>query len=342
MEVAGGILTGSLALLSDAAHMFTDTMALAIAIAAIRLARMPADRKRTFGYYRFEVLAAALNAVLLFLVALYILYEAYERWITPRPIATLGMLAVAVTGLAVNLLGMRLLAADAGRNLNVKGAYLEVWADAVGSMGVIAGALVVHFTGYTRADPIVAVLIAFWVLPRSWALFRQSVNVLLEGVPEGVDLAQIDERLRAVPGVREVHELHVWALGSGRTSLTAHLILDEGADRYPSRDRPGQRAAAARVRHHAHDAAGGNRALRSARPGLRARRAVRARRARGTPALMTSRRKWLLAAGAAAAGAAGGLVWWQRSRDERAHLRERTAPARSAAAAARTRRFPMR
>ena len=228
VEVAGGILTDSLALLSDAAHMFTDTMALAIAIAATRLARMPADRKRTFGYHRFEVLAAALNAVLLFLVALYILHEAYERWITPRTIATLGMLAVAVTGLAVNLLGMRLLAADAGRNLNVKGAYLEVWADAVGSMGVIAGALVVHFTGYTRVDPIVAVLIAFWVLPRSWALFRQSVNVLLEGVPEGVDLAQIDERLRAVPGVREVHELHVWALGSGRTSLTAHLILDEG------------------------------------------------------------------------------------------------------------------
>ena len=227
VEVAGGIMTGSLALLSDAAHMFTDAMALAIAIAAIRLSRMPADRKRTFGYYRFEVLAAALNAVLLFLVALYILYEAYSRWVAPRSIETLGMLAIAVTGLAVNLAGMRLLAADAESNLNVKGAYLEVWADALGSMGVIAGALVVYFTGYTRADPIVAVLIAFWVLPRSWALFRQSLNVLLEGVPEGVDLAQIDARLRAVPGVRAVHELHVWALGSGRTSLTAHLILDE-------------------------------------------------------------------------------------------------------------------
>jgi cobalt-zinc-cadmium efflux system protein len=126
--------------------MFTDAMALAIAIAAIRLSRMPADRKRTFGYYRFEVLAAALNAVLLFLVALYILYEAYTRWVAPRPIETLGMLAIAVTGLVVNLVGMRLLAADAERNLNVKGAYLEVWADALGSLGVIAGALVVWFT----------------------------------------------------------------------------------------------------------------------------------------------------------------------------------------------------
>lgn len=227
VEIAGGILAGSLALLSDAAHMFTDSMALAIAIAAIRLSRLPADGKRTFGYYRFEVLAAATNAVLLFLVALYIVYEAYQRWIAPTAIASLGMLAVACAGLAVNLLGMRLLAGDADTNLNVKGAYLEVWADALGSLGVIAGALIVYFTGWTRADPIIAVLIAFWVVPRAWALFRTSVNVLLEGVPEGVDLAQIDGRLRAVPGVSEVHELHVWALGSGRTSLTAHLIVDD-------------------------------------------------------------------------------------------------------------------
>jgi cobalt-zinc-cadmium efflux system protein len=227
VEVVGGILAKSLALLSDAAHMFTDTMALAIAIAAIRLSRLPSDRKRTFGYYRFEVLAAATNAVLLFFVALYILYEAYGRWIAPPAIASLGMLAVACTGLAVNLLGMRLLAGDAEANLNVKGAYLEVWADALGSVGVIVAAVIVYFTGWTRADPLVAVLIAAWVLPRTWALFRRSVNVLLEGVPEGVDLAQIDERLRAVEGVREVHELHVWALGSGRTSLTAHLIVDD-------------------------------------------------------------------------------------------------------------------
>jgi len=227
VEVVGGILTNSLALLSDAAHMFTDVMALAIAIAAMRLSRLPADRKRTFGYHRFEILAAALNATLLFFVALYILYEAYQRWITPAPIESLGMLAVAVVGLAVNLVGMRLLAGDANANLNVKGAYLEVWADALGSIGVIIGALVVTFTGWTRADPIVAVLIALWVLPRAWTLFKQSVNVLLEGVPEGMDLSLIDRRLRDVPGVRDVHELHVWAIGSGKMSLTAHLILDD-------------------------------------------------------------------------------------------------------------------
>lgn len=226
VEVVGGILTGSLALLSDAAHMFTDVMALAIAIAAMRLSRLPADRKRTFGYHRFEILAAAFNATLLFLVALYILYEAYQRWIAPPSIESLGMLAVAIVGLAVNLVGMRLLSGDANANLNVKGAYLEVWADALGSIGVIIGALIVYITGWTRADPIVAVLIALWVLPRAWTLFKQSVNVLLEGVPEGVDLSLIDSRLRDVPGVRDVHELHIWSVGSGKTSLTAHLILD--------------------------------------------------------------------------------------------------------------------
>jgi cobalt-zinc-cadmium efflux system protein len=227
VEIVGGILTRSLALLSDAAHMFTDVMALAIAIAAMRLSRLPADRKRTFGYHRFEILAAALNATLLFLVALYILYEAYRRWIAPPSIQSLGMLAIAVVGLVVNLAGMRLLASDAGSNLNVKGAYLEVWADALGSVGVILAALIVTFTGWTRADPIVAVLIALWVLPRTWKLFKQSVNVLLEGVPEGMDLSVIDGRLRGVPGVRDVHDLHIWAIGSGKASLTAHLIVDE-------------------------------------------------------------------------------------------------------------------
>lgn len=227
VEVAGGILTNSLALLSDAAHMFTDVMALAIAIAAMRLSRLPADRKRTFGYHRFEILAAAFNATLLFFVALYIIYEAYLRWIAPPTIESLGMLAIAVVGLAVNFAGMRLLASDAGSNLNVKAAYLEVWADALGSIGVIVAALIVTFTGWTRADPLVAVLIALWVLPRTWKLLKQSVNVLLEGVPEGMDLSVIDGRLRGLPGVRDVHDLHIWSIGSGRASLTAHLILDE-------------------------------------------------------------------------------------------------------------------
>jgi cobalt-zinc-cadmium efflux system protein len=226
VEIFGGVIFNSLALLSDAAHMFTDVMALAIAIAAIRLSRMPADHKRTFGYHRFEILAAAFNASLLFLVAFFILYEAYLRWTHPEPVQSLGMLAVAAAGLTVNLIGMRLLAGDADKSMNVKGAYLEVWADAVGSVAVIAGGALVYFTGWTRADPVIAVLIALWVLPRTLLLFRQSVNVLLEGVPEGVDLAEIENSLLAIPGVRDVHELHVWSVGSGKTSLTAHLLID--------------------------------------------------------------------------------------------------------------------
>ena len=225
-EVVGGLMFNSLALLSDAAHMFTDVMALAIAIAAIRLSRLPADRKRTFGYYRFEILAAAFNATLLFLVAIYILYEAYQRWTAPTPIQSLGMLAVAAAGLLINLIGMRLLKGDAEHSMNVKGAYLEVWADALGSVAVIIGAAVVWLTGWTRIDPVIAVLIALWVLPRTWTLLKQSVNVLLEGVPEGVDLAAIEGSLLAVAGVRDVHDLHVWAIGSGKTSLTAHLVID--------------------------------------------------------------------------------------------------------------------
>ncbi|MCU0506784.1 MAG: cation diffusion facilitator family transporter [Anaerolineae bacterium] len=229
-EVAGGIIFNSLALLSDAAHMATDAIALAIAIAAIRLSRLAADRKRTFGYHRFEVLGAALNAAMLFVVAVYIGFEAWQRWRTPLPIDSWGMLLVACAGLAVNLIGMRLLAADAGKSLNVKGAYLEVWADALGSVAVIVGALLVWLTGWTRADPVIAVFIALWVLPRAWTLFRQTVNVLLEGVPDGLDLGELERSILSVDGVAELHELHVWALGSDKNSLTVHVIVNETAD----------------------------------------------------------------------------------------------------------------
>ena len=265
VEIAGGIAFNSLALLADAAHMFTDVMALAIAIAAIRLSRMRADRKRTFGYHRFEILAAALNASLLFLVAIYILYEAVLRWLQPEPVESLGVLVVATAGLAVNLVCMRLLAGDADKSLNVKGAYLEVWADALGSVAVIIGGAIVWFTGWTREDPVIAVLIALWVLPRAWTLFRQSVNVLLEGVPDGVDLAAIEASLRAVTGVRDVHELHVWAIGSGRTSLTAHLLID--ADRTEPQAALDAAGAATQggIRDHAHHDPGGSAALRPGR-----------------------------------------------------------------------------
>lgn len=225
VEVVGGLLTQSLALLSDAAHMFTDTAALAIALTAIQIARRPADQKRTFGYHRFEILAAAFNALLLFMVAFYILYEAWLRIQQPPEIQSMGMLGIAVIGLLVNLLAMYLLVGGQKDSLNVKGAYLEVLSDALGSVGVIVGALIILFTGWLWVDSLIAVAIGFWVLPRTWILLRDSLNILLEGVPANVSLATISADLNQLDGVDEVHDLHVWALTSGKSSLTAHLVV---------------------------------------------------------------------------------------------------------------------
>ena len=226
-EVVAGLWFNSLALLSDAAHMFTDVTALGIAIAAIRIARRPADRRRTYGYHRFEVLAAAFNASLLFLVAIYILWEAVQRFSAPAEVQSLGMLLVALGGLAVNAASMRILRGRGESSLNVKGAYLEGWADLLGSLGVVAAALVIRFTGWSWVDPLVGVAIGFWVLPRTWTLLRESTNVLLEGVPEGLDLDVVEQALLALPGVTGVHDLHIWALSSGRVAMTAHIEADD-------------------------------------------------------------------------------------------------------------------
>ena len=233
-ELVGGILTNSLALISDAAHMFTDAAALAISLAAMRIGRRPADSKRTFGYYRFEILAAAFNAILLFIVALYIVYEAYERLQTPAQIESGAMLVIAAIGLVVNLTSMRLLSAGKDTSLNLKGAYLEVWSDMLGSIGVIAGALVIRYTGWAWVDSVIAVGIGLWVLPRTWILLRESMNVLLEGVPEGLGLDELGAAIRAKPGVAGIHDLHVWSISSGKTSLSVHVVSDGAPSTWPT------------------------------------------------------------------------------------------------------------
>jgi cobalt-zinc-cadmium efflux system protein len=227
-EIIGGILTNSLALISDAAHMFTDSAALAVSLAAIRIGKRPADSNRTFGYYRFEILAAAFNAMLLFAVAIYILYEAYQRLHNPPEIQSGTMLMVASFGLVVNLVSMRLLSSGKDSSLNVKGAYLEVWSDMLGSIGVIIGALVIRYTGWTWVDSVIAVAIGLWVLPRTWTLLKASMNVLLEGVPEGLGIAEVKDAIAGVPGVASVHDLHVWSITSGKASLTAHVVQGTG------------------------------------------------------------------------------------------------------------------
>jgi len=228
-ELVGALVFNSLALLSDAAHMFTDTAALAIALAAVQVGQRPADDFRTFGYRRFEILAAAFNAVLLFAVAGYVLWEGVGRFFDPAEVQSTGMLVVAGIGLVVNLISMRLLSAGKDSSLNVKGAYLEVWADMLGSVGVIAAAVVIVLTGWNWIDPLVAIAIGLWVLPRTWTLLKDTTRILLEGVPRHLTLSEIRTAIAEVPGVAGVHDLHVWSVSSDDASLSVHVELAAGA-----------------------------------------------------------------------------------------------------------------
>lgn len=229
-EVVGGLVTGSLALLSDAAHMGTDVVGLGMALAAIHLASRPSPSHRTYGTYRLEVLAALANGALLFAVAGYVLFEAYRRLREPPEVLGAPMLVVAVIGLAVNLVSFRLLTAGSKESLNVKGAFLEVLADLVGSVGVIVAAVVVATTGWRYADPIIGAGIGLFILPRTWRLCAQAVRILIEAAPEGIDMEAVSERIRGLPGVAGVHDLHVWTLTSGMDAASGHVTLQADGD----------------------------------------------------------------------------------------------------------------
>ncbi|BBL79066.1 MAG: cation diffusion facilitator family transporter [Actinomycetota bacterium] len=226
-EVIGGILTGSLALLADAGHMLTDVFGISMALIAIKLGERPASDRRTFGYYRTEVLAALTNAVILVVVAIYILYEAYRRFQDPPDVLGGWMMVVAVIGLAVNLVGMFILVKGAGESLNVKGAYLEVLGDTLGSIGVIVASLIIIFTGWYPADPIIGVGIGLFIIPRAYNLLKESVNVLLEGTPKDLDLGEVREALEKLPGVVRVHDLHAWTITSGMNAMSGHLVVED-------------------------------------------------------------------------------------------------------------------
>ncbi|OEO32262.1 cation transporter [Devosia insulae DS-56] len=229
-EVVGALISGSLALLADAAHMLTDVGGMALALLAIWFAARPPNASKTYGYLRTEVLAALANAVVLLVLAIYILYEAYERVLEPPEVLSTPMLIVAVIGLVVNLISMRLLAAGSKESLNLKGAYFEVLADMLGSIGVIVSALIIMFTGWTLADPIIGAAIGLFIVPRTWALLRHAVNILLEGTPAGFDLGGLERALRALPDVTDVHDLHVWTITSGIDAMSGHLVIGDGAD----------------------------------------------------------------------------------------------------------------
>ena len=227
IEAVGALLTGSLALLADASHMLADVGGLALALFAIWVAARPPTPAKTYGYYRAEILAALVNAVVLLGVAGFILFEAWERVLAPRPVAAAPMLVVAMLGLAVNLLCAWWLHHGAAESLNVRAAYLEVLSDAATSAGVIVAAVIVLATGWTIADPITSAVIAVLVVTRTWKLLIQAVNVLLEGTPAHLELADIEAAMLNVPGVRRVHDLHVWTLTSGREAMSAHVVVED-------------------------------------------------------------------------------------------------------------------
>lgn len=230
-EIVAGIITNSLALLSDAGHMATDALGLGMALAAIVAAdRADSDGGRTFGLYRLEILAALANAVLLFGVAGYVLYEAVQRFEEPLAILSGPMLVVAVLGLVVNLVGWQLLRGRPGESINVRGAYLEVLADLLGSIGVIVAALIVRFTGWPYADPLFGAAIGLFILPRAWRLGSRATRVLVQAAPKGIDLDRIRSQLMSIEGVRDVHDLHIWTLTSEMEVGSAHLMTPTEVD----------------------------------------------------------------------------------------------------------------
>jgi cobalt-zinc-cadmium efflux system protein len=231
LEVAGGWLAGSLALLADAGHMLTDTAALLLAWVAARLAEQPAGPGRTYGYHRAQVLAAFVNALALFVVVAWIGYEALQRLHEPRPVAGGTMLGIAVAGLAANLLVYYLLEHGAKSNLNVNAARLHVFGDMLGSIGAAIAAVVILATGWTPIDPILSVLMAVLIVRSAWHTLRDSTHILMENTPENVDLAALRAALMtAVPGIRDVHDVHCWSLTSGQTMLSLHVALGRNAD----------------------------------------------------------------------------------------------------------------
>lgn len=228
-QVVGALLSGSLALLADAGHALTDVAGLTVALVAVRLGARPATKRHTFGYQRLEVLAALVNALLLLLVGVLVAVEAVQRWGAPPEVRPGVMLVFASIGLVVNLVGLLVLRRGAKESLNVRGAYLEVFSDMLGSLAVVVAAGVIATTGWEIADPLASLAIAAFILPRAGILLRQVGHVLLEGVPDDVDLDEVRGHVMGIEGVLDVHDLHVWQLTSGVPVMSAHVVVSDEA-----------------------------------------------------------------------------------------------------------------
>lgn len=229
VEAIGGYLTNSLALLADAGHMLSDAISLAIALIAFKLGEKVASKSKTFGYKRFEILASVLNGVTLIVIALFIFYEAIGRFANPPEVATTGMLTISIIGLAINVLVAWIMVrgADVEENLNMRGAYLHVISDMLGSVGAIIAALLIMFFGWGWADPLASVIVAILVLRSGYHVSKAAIHVLMEGTPENVDVNDVIQTIEEVNGIQSIHDLHVWTITSGLNALSCHAVVDD-------------------------------------------------------------------------------------------------------------------
>ena len=227
VELAFGIQAHSLALVSDAGHNFTDALALLLAWTGVYFERKPPDESKTYGYHRTGVLAAFVNALALLILAGYILYASYRRWLEPRAVDEWTMLAVAALGLAVNGGIMWGLRSERGRDINIRSAWVHMLGDALGSLGIILGALIIHSTGWQRVDPLLSALIGLLIVWTAWDIVTESLNILLEGLPRGLKLEEVLSAMRQIEGVLDVHDLHIWSLGSSTHALSCHVRIDD-------------------------------------------------------------------------------------------------------------------
>ncbi len=226
-EVAGGIISNSLALLSDAGHMLTDTLALALTLFALKFGERPATSEKTYGFYRIEILAALINGSILILISLYIFYKAYLRIIEPHEIKTPIMMGVAFLGLIVNILAAILLRKSSRENLNVRGAYLHIIGDALSSIAVLAGGIIILFTGWHRTDSILSFIIGIMIILGAYALMKESVDILLEATPKGIDLEDVVSEIKKIKGVKDLHHIHLWTITSGIYALSGHILIED-------------------------------------------------------------------------------------------------------------------
>lgn len=229
VEVIGGFLTNSLALLSDAGHMLSDAAALGLSFFALKLGEKQGSKSKTFGYKRFEIIAAALNGITLILISAYIFYEAIHRFFVPQEVQSMGMITISTIGLIVNIVAAWILMkGDKDENLNVRSAFLHVLGDLLGSVGAIVAGLLILFFGWTIADPIASVIVAVLIIISGWRVTKDSFHVLMEGTPEQVEIEKVKTALADLPGVCDVHDLHVWTITSGYPVLSCHLVISDG------------------------------------------------------------------------------------------------------------------